>query len=52
MSPMSDTSVRIAELLAQLLPGGQVGSFVGGEVLPGTGAGLELTNPADGQVFL
>ncbi len=45
-------AARIHELLATLLPGGQVGSFVGGEILPGTGAMLDLVNPADGQVLL
>ncbi|MBL6457653.1 aldehyde dehydrogenase family protein [Belnapia sp. T6] len=49
---MAETAARIAELLAALLPGGQVGSLVAGEILPGTGAPLELVNPADGQVIL
>jgi acyl-CoA reductase-like NAD-dependent aldehyde dehydrogenase len=49
---VSAAAARIAELLAVLLPGGRVGSFVSGEVLPGTGEMLELVNPADGQVFL
>ncbi len=47
-----DTSARVAALLSQLLPGGQVGSLVAGAILPGTGAPLDLTNPADGRVIL
>jgi acyl-CoA reductase-like NAD-dependent aldehyde dehydrogenase len=43
---------RIDELLSSLLPGGKIGSFVAGEILPGTGAALDLVNPANGQVFL
>ncbi|WPB85261.1 aldehyde dehydrogenase family protein [Sediminicoccus rosea] len=49
---MADSTTRIEELLAALLPGGQVGSLVAGEILPGNGAALELVNPADGRVFL
>lgn len=49
---MADSTTRIEELLAALLPGGRVGSLVAGEILPGTGAALELVNPADGRVFL
>jgi acyl-CoA reductase-like NAD-dependent aldehyde dehydrogenase len=48
----SDATSRIAALLADLLPGGTVGSFVAGEVLPGTGGELELVNPADGLPIL
>ncbi|MCQ4159982.1 aldehyde dehydrogenase family protein [Roseomonas sp. GC11] len=43
---------KLEELIARLLPGGAVGSWVGGEILPGTGAALDLVNPANGQVFL
>ncbi len=49
---MADSTTRISELLGALLPGGRVGSLVAGEILPGTGAALELVNPADGRVFL
>lgn len=49
---MTETAARIHELLAALLPGGQVGSFVAGEILRGTGAPLDLVNPADGRTFL
>jgi acyl-CoA reductase-like NAD-dependent aldehyde dehydrogenase len=48
----TDAAPRIAALLAQLLPDGAVGSVVGGEILPGTGAALDLVNPADGRVIL
>jgi acyl-CoA reductase-like NAD-dependent aldehyde dehydrogenase len=47
-----DTGARVNGLLAGLLPGGRVGSFVAGEVLPSIGGALDLVNPADGQVFL
>jgi acyl-CoA reductase-like NAD-dependent aldehyde dehydrogenase len=43
---------RIGALLSTLLPGNLVGSFVAGQVLPGTGETLELVNPADGRVIL
>lgn len=42
---------RIATLLAQFWPGGAMGSYVAGEILPGTGAALDLVDPASGQVF-
>lgn len=51
-SQESNTSARVNALLAGLLPGGRIGSFVAGEILPGTGARLDLVNPADGRVFL
>lgn len=51
-APRTDAAARIAELLAGLLPGGQVGSFVAGAILPGGGAPLDLINPADGRVIL
>ncbi len=50
--PSITTAARVAQLLAGLLPGGAVGSLVAGEILPGTGAALDLVNPADGQVIL
>jgi acyl-CoA reductase-like NAD-dependent aldehyde dehydrogenase len=43
---------RIRALLSRLLLGTPVGSFVAGQVLPGTGETLELVNPADGRVIL
>jgi acyl-CoA reductase-like NAD-dependent aldehyde dehydrogenase len=49
---MPKDTARIEALLAALLPGGKVGSFVAGAILPGTGAPLDLVDPADGQVFL
>lgn len=52
MADLSSAAPRIGELLAQLLPGGTVGSLIGGEILPGVGETLTLTNPADGKPFL
>lgn len=53
---LAGAAPRVAELLARLLPqmspGGQVGSFVAGEILPGAGNVLKLVNPADGRVLL
>ncbi|MCI0756019.1 aldehyde dehydrogenase family protein [Teichococcus vastitatis] len=49
---LSPAAPRVAELVNQLLPGGAVGSLVGGAILPGTGARLDLVNPADGRVIL
>jgi acyl-CoA reductase-like NAD-dependent aldehyde dehydrogenase len=48
---MSQASARVEALQGQFL-GGKVGSFVAGEILPGTGTSLTLTNPADGQPLL
>lgn len=48
----SDAAPRVAALLAELLPGGTVGSLVDGAVLPGTGERLDLVNPADGRTLL
>ncbi|GGF42298.1 aldehyde dehydrogenase [Aliidongia dinghuensis] len=42
---------RIAELLSGFLPGKAIGSWVGGEVLPGTGETVDLIDPASGQPF-
>ncbi|MGE8125362.1 aldehyde dehydrogenase family protein [Methylobacterium sp. NPDC080182] len=50
-TPHSPAADRVAALLADLLPGGRIGSVVAGEVLAGTGAALDLTNPADGGVL-
>ncbi|MCJ2025012.1 aldehyde dehydrogenase family protein [Methylobacterium sp. J-067] len=47
----SDAAARVADLLADLLPGGTIGSVVAGEVLAGTGDALALVNPADGGVL-
>ncbi|WP_046864351.1 aldehyde dehydrogenase family protein [Microvirga massiliensis] len=47
-----DGSARVQELLQSLLPSKDIGSFVGGRVLPGTGETVELVDPATGQVFL
>ncbi|ONG58883.1 aldehyde dehydrogenase [Pseudoroseomonas deserti] len=49
---LTSSAPRVEALLSQLLPGGKVGSFVAGDVLPGTGAALDLVNPADGRVIL
>ncbi|MFZ6762148.1 aldehyde dehydrogenase family protein [Pseudoroseomonas sp. WGS1072] len=48
----SQAAPRVAALLDGLLPGGAAGSVVGGAVLPGGGAALELVNPADGRPLL
>jgi len=52
MTDISPAADRIQALLAELLPGGVVGSLVGGEILPGTGETLTLVNPADGRAIL
>ena len=46
-----DTARRVAQLLTELTGSADVQSYVGGELVPGTGADLELTDPATGQVF-
>ncbi len=43
---------RVAELLRQVLPGGDAGSFIAGEIVPGSGEELALVNPADGRTIL
>ena len=50
-TPHSEAAARVAALLAELLPGGRIGSVVAGEVLAGTGEDLDLVNPADGRVL-
>ncbi|WP_029558297.1 aldehyde dehydrogenase family protein [Xanthobacter sp. 91] len=50
-TPHSPAAPRVAALLGGFLPDGRIGSVVAGEVLPGTGAALDLTNPADGRVI-
>jgi acyl-CoA reductase-like NAD-dependent aldehyde dehydrogenase len=47
----ADQSARIAEMLGCFMPSGQVGSWVNGEVLLGTGANLQLIDPATGEAF-
>lgn len=46
-----DPGPRIRELLAGFFPGGEIGSYVGGELMFGKGAALSLTDPATGRVF-
>jgi len=46
-----DTARRVAQLLTELTGSADVQSYVAGELVPGTGADLELTDPATGQVF-
>lgn len=48
---MSHAAARVEALIGQLL-GGRMGSYIAGEIVPGTGAALTLTNPADGQTLL
>lgn len=49
---LSPDAAALAPLLQRFLPGGAVGSFVAGEILPGTGERLALVNPADGLPLL
>lgn len=49
---LSLDAAALAPLLQRFLPGGAVGSFVAGEILPGTGERLTLVNPADGLPLL
>ena len=44
-------AARIAEIFKRFFPGGEIGSFVNGEILIGSGAELDLTDPASGRVF-
>lgn len=44
-------SARILELYRNVFPGADIGSFIGGEIVTGSGASLDLTDPASGQVF-
>ncbi|MCJ2070913.1 aldehyde dehydrogenase family protein [Methylobacterium sp. J-030] len=50
-TPHAPAADRVATLLADLLPGGRIGSVVAGAILAGTGAALDLVNPADGCVL-
>jgi aldehyde dehydrogenase (NAD+) len=47
----STAAGRVAALVSEFLPGGRIGSVVAGEVVAGTGAELDLVNPADGGVL-
>lgn len=47
----ADPGQRIRELLEGFLPGKDIGSYVGGEVLIGSGDQLTLTDPATGKGF-
>jgi acyl-CoA reductase-like NAD-dependent aldehyde dehydrogenase len=49
---LSAATAPILDLVAGFLGRADVGSVVGGAVLPGTGAALDLVNPADGNRFL
>jgi len=49
---LTPAAPRVAALISTFLPGGTIGSVVGGAVLPGTGAALDLVNPADGRRIL
>lgn len=46
-----DISARVAELLTELTGFPEIRSWVGGELVEGTGADLDLTDPATGRVF-
>jgi acyl-CoA reductase-like NAD-dependent aldehyde dehydrogenase len=42
---------RIAEIFKTFFPHGEIGSFVAGSIITGSGAELKLTDPATGKVF-
>lgn len=48
---MVNVETRIAQLLQELTGSPDVNSYVAGELAPGTGHTLELTDPATGDVF-
>lgn len=48
---MIDISDRVARLLTELTGSSEVQSWVGGELVAGSGHELELTDPATGRVF-
>lgn len=43
---------QVEQLLVELLGGAEFGSWVGGEMVPGGGAEITLTNPATGESFM
>lgn len=43
---------QIEKLLIELLGSAEFGSWVGGEMVPGSGAEITLTNPATGESFM
>lgn len=43
---------QVEKLLIELLGSGEFGSWVGGEMVPGSGAEITLTNPATGESFM
>ena len=43
---------QIEQLLIELLGSAEFGSWVGGEMVPGSGAEITLTNPATGESFM
>lgn len=51
LSVHSGQSTRIRELLAEFLPGKEIGSWVNGEVLIGAGDTLDLVDPSSGKPF-
>ncbi|WP_417245159.1 aldehyde dehydrogenase family protein [Celeribacter sp.] len=48
---MVNVETRVAQLLQELTGSPDVNSYVAGELAPGTGHTLELTDPATGDVF-
>lgn len=46
-----EIATRVAQLLTELLGTPDIGSYIGGEMVAGTGETLDLTDPASGKVF-
>lgn len=42
---------RIAEIFKSFFPQGEIGSLIAGEIVAGSGAAMNLTDPATGKVF-
>ncbi len=51
MIPATDTRAEVAHLLTGLLGSAEVQNHVGGQLMPGDGETLALTDPATGRVF-
>lgn len=43
---------RIAEIFKNFFPQGEIGSLIAGEIVAGSGAEMNLTDPATGKVLL
>ena len=52
MTQVSDNQAeRISQILKSFFPQGEIGSFIAGTMVAGTGEELKLTDPATGKVF-